>query len=89
MCVDVCHRHEGTLSHAYPQTQIHTHTHTHTHRHTHTHTQTFAALRSVVDIPSWAIVTFHGSHRVDAFAFVVTAAVVFQALVHVYVHRFV
>ena len=48
-----------------------------------------AALRSVVDITSWAIVTFHGSHRVDAFAFVVTAAVVFQALVHVYVHRFV
>ena len=83
MCVDVCHRHEGTLSHAYAQTQIHTHTHTHT------HIQTFAALRSVVDITSWAIVTFHGSHRVDAFAFVVTAAVVFQALVHVYVHRFV
>ena len=54
-----------------------------THTHTHTLTQTSAALRSVVDITSWAIATFHGSHRVDACAFAVAAAVVVQALVHV------
>ena len=53
------------------------------HTHTHTHTQTFAALRSVVDIPSWAIATLEGSHRVVAFAFAVAAAVVFRALVDV------
>ena len=41
-----------------------------------THAQTFAALRSVVGIPSWAILAFHGSLRVDAFAFAVTAPVV-------------
>ena len=50
---------------------------------THTHAQTFAARRSVVGIPSWAILAFHGSRRVDAFAFAVTATVVFRALVHV------
>ena len=44
---------------------------------------TFAALRPVVGIPSWAIATFHGSRRVHAFAFTVAAAVAFQALVHV------
>ena len=53
------------------------------HTHTHTHTQTFAVFRSVVDITSWAIVTFHGSQRVDAFAFAIAAAVVFEALVDV------
>ena len=40
------------------------------------HTQTFAALRSVVDIPSWAIATFRGSRVVGACAFAVAAAVV-------------
>ena len=45
--------------------------------------QTFAALSAVVDIASGAIATRHGSHRVDAFAFVVTAAIVFQAVVNV------
>ena len=45
--------------------------------------RTFAALRPVVDIPRWAIATFHGSRRVHAFAFTVAAAVAFQALVHV------
>ena len=49
--------------------------------HTHTHTHTFAALRSVVDIPSGAILTLEGSSRVVAFAFAVTAAVIFRALV--------
>ena len=49
----------------------------------HTHIQTFAALRSVVGIPSWAIFTLGGSRRVGACAFAVTAAVAFQALVHV------
>ena len=68
---------------------IHRHEATHTHKHTHTHTQTFAALRSVVDIPSWAIATLGGSRRVGACAFAVAAAVVCLALVHVYVHRFV
>ena len=47
---------------------------------------TFAALNPVVDIPSCAIAALHGSHRVDAFAFAVTAAVIFQALVDVCVH---
>ena len=46
-------------------------------------TQTFAALRSVVGIPSWAIAAFYGSHGVHAFAFAVTVTVAFQALVHV------
>ena len=50
---------------------------------THTHTQTFAALRSVVDIASVAILTLGGSHRVGAFAFAVAAAVIFLALVHI------
>ena len=44
---------------------------------------TFAALRPVVGIPSWAIAAFHGSHRVHAFAFAVAAAIVLQAFVHV------
>ena len=55
----------------------------HTHTHTHTHTQTFAALRSVILIPSWAIATLEGSSRVGACAFAVAAAVVFRALVDV------
>ena len=55
----------------------------HTHTHTLTHAQTFTALSSVVDIPSWAITTFRGSIRVDALAFAVTAAVVCRALVEV------
>ena len=46
-------------------------------------TQTFAALRSVVGIPSWAITAFYRSHGVHAFAFAVAAAVDFQTLVHV------
>ena len=46
-------------------------------------TQTFAALRAIVGEPSWAVATFHRSHRVHAFAFAVAAAVVFQALVHI------
>ena len=46
-------------------------------------TQTFAALRSDVGIPSWAIAAFYRSHRVDAFTFAMAATVVFQALVHV------
>ena len=50
---------------------------------THTHAQTFAARRSVVGIPSRAILACHGSRRVDAFAFAVAAAVVFEALVDV------
>ena len=54
-----------------------------THTHTHTQSLTFAALRSVVGIPSWAIATCHGSRRVGALAFAVTATVVFRALVHV------
>ena len=44
-------------------------------------TQTFAALRPVIGIPSWAILTLEGSHRVSAFAFAVAAAVVARALV--------
>ena len=51
--------------------------------HIHTRTQRFAALCSVVGIPSWAILTFEGSRRVGAFTFAVTAAVVIRALVHV------
>jgi len=43
----------------------------------------FAALVSVVDIPSCAIATLEGSIRVGAFAFAVAAAVVRQALVDV------
>ena len=70
-----------------PHTSIHRHekarARARAHTHTHTHTQTFAALRSVIDITSWAIVTFHGSRRVDAFAFAVAATVVFCALVDV------
>ena len=46
-------------------------------------TQTSAAFRPVVLIPSWAMVTLVGSHRVRAFAFVVTAAVFHRALVGV------
>ena len=46
------------------------------------HTQTFA-LCSVVGIPSRAILTLEGSHRVGAFAFAVAAAVVCRALVDV------
>ena len=46
-------------------------------------TQTFAALRAVIGIPSWAIATFHGSHRVCACTFTVAAAVVALALVDV------
>ena len=49
--------------------------------------QTFAARRPVVRIPSWAILTVQGSHRVGAFTFTVTAAVVVRALVHIYVHK--
>ena len=45
-------------------------------------TQTFAALCSVVGIPTRAIATGHGSHRVDTFAFAVAAAIAFQALVY-------
>jgi len=44
----------------------------------------FAALGSVVDKPSCARFTLGGSHRVGAFALVVTAAVVAIALVHVF-----
>ena len=40
------------------------------------HTQTFAARRSVILIPSWAIATLEGSRRVVACAFAVAAAVV-------------
>ena len=40
-------------------------------------------LGSVILIPSWAILTLEGSHRVRAFAFAVAAAVVARALVHV------
>ena len=47
-------------------------------------TQTFAPLRAVVEIPTCAIATFHGSHRFDAFALAVAAAVVFEALVDIY-----
>ena len=46
---------------------------------TNTTAQTFAALRTVVVIPSWAIAAFHSSRCVDAFAFAVAAAVVFRA----------
>ena len=62
---------------------IHRQRGTHAHTHTHTHKQTFAALRPVVDISSWAIATFpiNASHRVGACAFAVAAAVVFRALV--------
>jgi len=35
-------------------------------------------------VPTWAIATCHGSHRVRACAFAVAAAVVGQALVHVF-----
>ena len=59
------------------------HRHEGTHKHSHALTQTFAALRPVVGVPSWTIAAFHGSRRVDACAFVVTAAVVFCALVEV------
>ena len=45
--------------------------------------QTFATLRSVIDIPSWAILTLEGSHRVGALAFAVAAAVVRRAFIHV------
>ena len=45
--------------------------------------QTFAARRPVVRIPSWAILTLGGSHRVATFTFTVTAAVVVRALVHI------
>ena len=55
-------------------TSIHRHEDTHTH--THTHTQTFAALRPVVGIASWAIATFRGSRVVGACALAVAAAVV-------------
>ena len=54
---------------------------THTHTHTHTQSLTFAALCSVVGIPSWAIATFRGSRVVGACALAVTAAVVIQAWV--------
>ena len=47
------------------------------------HAQTFAALRSIVGIPSWTITTFHAAQRVDALPFAVTPAVVFGALVYV------
>ena len=53
------------------------------HRHEGTHTQTFAARRSVVHKPSWAIFTLEGSRRVVAFAFAVAATVVFRALVDI------
>ena len=49
----------------------------------HPFTQTFAALRSVVGIPGWAILAFHGSKRVGAFARADAVAVVCRALVHV------
>ena len=51
--------------------------------HPFTDRQTFAALRSVVNIPSFAIPTLEGSGRVLAFAFAVAAAVICRALVHV------
>jgi len=47
----------------------------------------FAALRSVVDIASWAIVTFRGSPVVGACAFNVAAAVVTLARVRLIVFR--
>ena len=46
------------------------------HTHTHTHTQTFAALLSVVEIPSWAIATYNFPRVVVACAFDVAAATV-------------
>ena len=52
-------------------------------QHIHSLTQTFAALSPVVDITRWAIAAFHGSLRVHAFAFAVTASVVLQALVNI------
>ena len=55
----------------------------HTSIHQHEGTQTFAALRPVVDVPSWAILTLEGSHRVGALAFAVAAAVVRRAFIHV------
>ena len=45
--------------------------------------QTFAARGPVVRVPSWAILTLEGSHRVGACAFAVAAAVIARALVHV------
>ena len=51
--------------------------------HRHQRTQTFAALRSVVGIPTRAVATCHGSRRVYASAFAVAAAVSARALVHV------
>ena len=48
-----------------------------------TRIQTAAALRPNVGVTSWAILAFHGSIRVRAFAFAVAAAVVAVALIHV------
>ena len=59
------------------------HTRTYAHTYICTHVQTFAALRPVVGVASWAIATLEGSHRVGAFAFAVAAAVVCRALVDV------
>ena len=55
-----------------PHASIHRHEGTHTH----THTQTFAALLSVVEIPSWAIATYNFPRVVVACAFDVAAATV-------------
>ena len=46
--------------------------------------ETCTILVSSVDQSIWAIATFHRTRRVHAFAFVVTTAVVFRALVHVW-----
>ena len=44
-------------------------------------TQTFAALRPVVGIPSWAIAAYHDArHLIGAVAFAVTATVAFRAV---------
>ena len=62
---------------------MHKFTDTYTHTHIHTHAQTFgAAIHAIVDIASRAIATRNFSVCGRAFAFAVTAAVVFLARVH-------
>ena len=61
---------------------MHKFTDTHTHTYTHAHSQTFAAsIHAIVAIASRAIATRNSSVCGRAFAFAVTAAVVFLARV--------
>ena len=46
-------------------------------------TRTFAALGCNIVPPVWAITAFAAARIIDTFAFAVTPAVAFQALVHV------